>query len=257
MALNKRTIHDIFRSSKIIGEGSFGQARLYTDRANNTFVIKKCREEVDRDDEMESVWKLQEIEKLNQHPHLNLGGVRSIGRKFIVMPYHGVTLEDWINQCIDEDEETLGYTTCVRLASQLFRTIHDLSSGGFLHGDIRADNVCSKDGRHWVLIDFGLTEKLRPAKQACGPLPYARCFTGPSRTPSARKQRRLRLDFDRANRSVPRRHGGVVRAEPDGFQFRIVAPPTRRRVAGRRLPDHSRPPCIVAGTENKRNLGKL
>ena len=101
-----------------------------------------------------SIQRLKELKKLR---HLNLVKVRSISHTdsmiIIVMDYvYGKQLSEILLECRESEMENLK-KWCGEI-KEAITFLHDIKPIGFLHGDIKAENIIIDSRNKAVLIDF-------------------------------------------------------------------------------------------------------
>ncbi len=148
----------------VLGEG--GSAVVYRardERHGRDVAVKVLRHtpQIERAAERFS----QEIRVAGRlrHPHilpLFDSGTLIDGRRFFVMPVaQGRPLSDLI------DEGPLAVDLAVRLAREIAEALAHLHDGGFVHRDVKPENVLVEAG-HAVLTDFGLAAPMHAAPPA-------------------------------------------------------------------------------------------
>ena len=165
-----------FKTSKLLGDGSAGEVRLV--RHSGGFkAVKYFYNEDECQDEINAIRLLQK--KGLSTERFSIGTAVLLSNLHLVIDYQGPALTKWLKKRNPKvwTGKDLGFTVddVTNLANQVFEALHHLCKAGLIHGDIRPENICSKDCKRWVLIDFGLVEELKP-----GSPPYIRSFVGPS-----------------------------------------------------------------------------
>ena len=170
-----------------LGSGSTGDVRLVEFAAptdDGTVVQKAVKyffESDDLEEELDAIRLLQKHVSPAARRFFAIDHVQRVEELFLVLDYQGKTLIDWVeakNGLVwpgDADKLRFGLSDSRNLCLQVFEAAAHLHKQHIIHGDIRPENVCSLDGKAWVLIDFGLTERLDPGKP-----PSIHTFLGPS-----------------------------------------------------------------------------
>ncbi len=152
-----------------LGEGSFGIAKLIRDAENNFYVLKIGRSTLKKEGEktfipsafftIENARKEEEIIR-DVREKIDMGIIKTTERiiedrstkHYILMPFLGLSLS--------------GPTIDITLAQRFFLLLQItiLHSHGYLHNDIRPENIVIDHKGRPYLIDFSISEKI-PAEE--------------------------------------------------------------------------------------------
>ena len=158
---NTRQFVGRYEIRKILGQGGFGSVYLcYDPQLNREVAIKMpLLGKPFRDIEKEF---LQEARQLAQLKHPGIVTVYDIGvdkdNCFIVSEFlSGQTLNQWLKQ------QRPTWQEAVRIAATLADALGHAHSQRTVHRDLKPGNVIMRDGRHPVLVDFGLAVSDSPS----------------------------------------------------------------------------------------------
>src|SRR3989338_5223082 len=119
---------------------------------------------------LESVRELDILRALQRHPNIIklVSDELSDQHLVVCMEYHERTLL----QAVLEYGEGMSLTRNRHIFSQLLSVLHHVHSRGYVHHDIKLDNILIDEDDHIYLIDFGFAKPYVPGK------PSLRCNSG-------------------------------------------------------------------------------
>jgi serine/threonine protein kinase len=109
--------------------------------------------------------------ELNSHP-LSTRHPNIIETHFISNGSETFLVEEWLTNVLSDNWQPSGMLELASLAYALASAVAHIHQGGYVHGDIKPDNMGKKDDR-FVLLDFGLcrlVEDFTPDTSATGSL---------------------------------------------------------------------------------------
>lgn len=137
------TCHFLLSNKKVIGKGKYGTVILSKNNPNRVYKII-----------LKKYFKVSEF-RIGQNLSENKLGPKIYDKKIcgnfvlIEMEKLDYTLDKWLLKKRTKKELKEAYKKIIRL----IKKFHKL---GFVHGDLKLDNI-GKIGKRWVLIDFGHT----------------------------------------------------------------------------------------------------
>ena len=158
---------DLYTYVKTLGHGASGVVKCYREKSTaNLFAMKEMtifhsteletlRSEVEILREISS--NIQSSSIVKYHDSFVRKCVS--GPLFVIVTEHieGASLQDHLNGMINSDRH-IKMETILRIAYWLFSTLAVLHNRGYVHRDIKPNNIMVDDvNNRFVLIDFGLT----------------------------------------------------------------------------------------------------
>ena len=157
---------ELYSYEKKLGHGGSGVVKCYRENAtSNLFAIKEIniykstnleilKGEVDILREINNINSRSIVKYYNSCLRKSGNGVLFI---IIMECIEGKSLQDYLNEMIDNNEY-IDIRTILNIAYWLFDTLALLHYHGYVHRDIKPNNIMEDDiNKRFVLIDFGLT----------------------------------------------------------------------------------------------------
>jgi len=149
-----------YRSVKLLGQGNFGRAYLVKNEKSKELVIKTqyCPTQELLEEANKEACVIAKF--MQERPSEHLLGIKDIFYEstelcFVINFCSGGTLADQVNKQNSVEE-------VVRMIKQLCKGLDVLHSGGFIHRDIKPDNIflADKDTRMVVIGDMGMARQV-------------------------------------------------------------------------------------------------
>ncbi|VDL44958.1 unnamed protein product [Hymenolepis diminuta] len=155
----RRQRHDFtFLSS--LGRGAYGRVDLVRENATGRICAMKTLDKSKMLSQQADFWAEREIMAQSASPWIvrliySFQDVRSL---YMVMEYvPGGTLVCWMDEV-----ELISETVCRFYAAEITQALSDLHDMGFIHRDIKPDNMLLDMSGHLKLADFGTCVRVDP-----------------------------------------------------------------------------------------------
>ncbi len=149
---------DTFDDVERVGSGNMGDVYLAYSRKHKRWVaVKKLQKEAAERDKTRFMREIRGLTELC-HPHI----VRLLdfgildGRYYFSMEY--IVGSSFAKLC---NAPNIDLATRVLLLKQVADALHYAHGQGFLHRDVKPDNIVVEDENHAYLVDFGLAKHLQ------------------------------------------------------------------------------------------------
>lgn len=176
-----KVVGKIYKLKRKIGEGSFGKIFVAENTRTHKTVAVKLEPLLSGAQQLEFESKLYSIMTGGPGiPHMRWFG-RDTENHVLVLDLLGKSLEDLLDEC----GRSLSLKTVLMIADQVLSSVEFIHSKGFIHRDIKPDNILmgrDKEANHIFFIDFGLAKKYRdPATHAHIKYSEGKSLTGTAR----------------------------------------------------------------------------
>ena len=158
--MDNKVVGKIYKLKRKIGEGSFGQIYIAENTRTHKTVAVKLEPVLSSSQQLEFESKLYSIMTGGPGiPHMRWFG-RDKENHVLVIDLLGKSLEDLLDEC----GRQMSLKTVLMIADQVLSSVEFIHNKGFIHRDIKPDNILmgrDKEANHIFFIDFGLAKKYR------------------------------------------------------------------------------------------------
>ncbi|TNE45666.1 MAG: serine/threonine protein kinase [Deltaproteobacteria bacterium] len=160
-----------YKTVKMLGEGGAGYVDLVADQDIQRAVARKTAKSTTQDENL--IRFVEEVRVLGQLEHPNIVpihdvGISSSGEYFFTMKYvEGESLREIITKLQNCDAEYHKIYTFERRMSiflEILHAVHFAHDQGFIHRDIKPDNIMIGRYGEVLLMDWGIAKKIRDAR---------------------------------------------------------------------------------------------
>ncbi len=160
-----------YKTVKMLGEGGAGYVDLVADQDIQRAVARKTAKSTTQDETL--IRFVEEVRVLGQLEHPNIVpihdvGISSSGEYFFTMKYvEGESLREIITKLQNCDADYHKVYTFERRMSiflEILHAVHFAHDQGFIHRDIKPDNIMIGRYGEVLLMDWGIAKKIRDAR---------------------------------------------------------------------------------------------
>ena len=144
---------------EFVGHGSYGQVYSGMCLNNDLRVISKFNRDAETNNHEGLIIRALNENKFLSFPELYVQGLYQ-GKPVLIMEQLGSS----ISKILNDFQDGFSFKTVQQIGIKLITMIEELHSIGYIHCDIKADNICVGNGiddsklSEFKLIDFGISE---------------------------------------------------------------------------------------------------